>query len=103
MYFTLKDLILLFLRSLSGATECLSHGEVIKNFLPPPRVFVFEILLKVESLEVTNLTVNAVIVLLIGNALNKGSMYKLFIHMEFMINRCQLSSSAHWKNALKLF
>lgn len=48
---------------------------------------VLEILIKVESLEVTDTIMNALTVQLIGSALNKGTIYKLFIDLYFMINR----------------
>lgn len=51
---------------------------------------VFEILIKVESLEMTDVIMNAVSVQLIGSTLNKGTIYKLFINTYFVINRWSL-------------
>lgn len=97
IYFTLKGSELLFLMNLSDAKEyqCPRDTAMLKIYFSFSfYASVFEILIKVESLEVTDTIMNAATVQLIGSTLNKGTIYKLFIDMYFMINR--------WSSVLQL-
>lgn len=51
---------------------------------------VFKILIKLESLEVTDTIMNTVTVQLTGGTLTKGTIYELFIDIYSMMNRWSL-------------
>lgn len=94
IYFYIKEFRIAFPEeTVSNAREYQSQCEAVMlktyfsfNF----SASVFKILIKVESLEVTHKIMNAVNVQLLGSTLNKGTIYKLFIDIYFMINRWSL-------------